>query len=193
MPSLLTILREVRDPRDFNARHDLSAMLFIALSASLCGAKTCVDYADFADANEAELPEIVDLPHGTPSHDSFSRLFRLLDPSEVSSALQRFAQALRQGLGLGASKGVIAVDGKSLKRGYERGPAYMPPLMVSVCDAETRICLAAQRAPGGNEVAGTLAALKSLMLKGCIASEIGFTFTAMVVTGAPRPSLPCTT
>jgi predicted transposase YbfD/YdcC len=168
MQSLLTILREVRDPRDFNARHDLSAMLFIGLAASLCGAKTCVDYADFANANKAELSEIVDLPHGAPSRDSFSRLFRLLDPSEISSALERFAQALRQGLGLGAPKGVIAVDGKSLKRGYERGRAYMPPLMVSVWDAETRICLAAQRAPGGNEIAGTSAALKSLTLKGCI-------------------------
>jgi predicted transposase YbfD/YdcC len=168
MQSILTILREVRDPRDFNARHELSAMLFIALAASLCGAKTCVDYADFAAVNEADLSQIVDLSHGAPSHDSFSRLFRLLDPAEVEVALRRFAQALRAALGLGAAKGVVAVDGKSLKRGYERGRACMPPLMVSVWDAETRLCLAAQRAPGGNEVAGTLAALKCLMLKGCI-------------------------
>ena len=40
MESLLTILREVRDPRDFNARNELSAMLFIALAGSLCGANT---------------------------------------------------------------------------------------------------------------------------------------------------------
>jgi hypothetical protein len=59
MDSLLSILREVHDPRDFNARHDLSAILFIALAASLCGAKTCVDYADFAESNEADLAEIL--------------------------------------------------------------------------------------------------------------------------------------
>jgi predicted transposase YbfD/YdcC len=168
MQTILSILREVRDPRDFNARHELSAMLFVALAASLCGAKTCVDYADFAAANEADLAEIVDLPHGAPSHDSFSRLFRLLDPAEVSAVLARFARAMREGLGLGAPKGVVAVDGKSLKRGYERGRACMPPLMVSVWDAETRVSIAACRAPGGNEVAGTLAVLKTLTLKGCI-------------------------
>lgn len=168
METLLTILREVRDPRDCNSRHELSAMLFTALAASLCGAKTCVDYADFAVANEDDLAEIVDLPHGAPSHDSFSRLFRLLDPVEVAGALSRFAAALRQSLGLGAPQGVIAVDGKSLRRGYERGRAFMPPLMVSVWDAETRVSIAACRAPGGNEVAATLALLKTLTLKGCV-------------------------
>jgi predicted transposase YbfD/YdcC len=167
MHTILSILREVRDPRSFNARHELSAILFIALAASLCGAKTCVDYADFAAAHEADLAEIVDLPHGPPSHDCFSRLFRLLDPAEVAAALTRFAQAMRDALGLGAPKGVIAVDGKSLKRGFERGKAFMPPLMVGVWDAQTRVSIAACRAPGGNEVAGTLALLKTLTLKGC--------------------------
>src|SRR5665213_1837621 len=166
--TLLSILREVRDPRDFNARHELSAMLFIALAASLCGSKTCVDYADFAAANEIDLAQIVDLPHGAPSHDSFSRLFRLLDPAEMAGVLSRFAVALREGLGLAAPNGVVAVDGKSLRRGYERGRAFMPPLMVSVWDAETRVSIAVCRAPGGNEVAGTLALLKTLTLKGCV-------------------------
>lgn len=168
METLLSILREVRDPRDFNARHELSAMLFIALAASLCGAKTCVDYADFAAANEVDVAEIVDLPHGAPSHDSFSRLFRLLDPAEMAGVLSRFAVALRAGLGLGPPGGVVAVDGKSLRRGYERGRVSMPPLMVSVWDAQTRVSIAACRAPGGNEVAGTLALLKALTLKGCV-------------------------
>ncbi|WP_457824601.1 transposase family protein, partial [Staphylococcus aureus] len=85
------ILREVRDPRDFNARHDLGSMLFIALAATLCGAKSCVEFAEFADANLDELAEIVDLPHGAPSHDSFSRVFRLLDPLALGEALRAFA------------------------------------------------------------------------------------------------------
>jgi predicted transposase YbfD/YdcC len=167
MESLISIFREVRDPRDFNARHDVSAMLFIALAATLCGAKSCVDIADFAAANEADLAEIVDLGHGAPSHDSFSRLFRLLDPEQMAQAFARFAKALREGLGLGPANGVVAVDGKRLRRGYERGRACMPPLMVSVWDAETRLSLATRHAPGGDEVAATLAALKSLVLKGC--------------------------
>jgi hypothetical protein len=64
--------------------------------------------------------------------------------------------------------GPSAVDGKRLRRGYERGRSHMPPLMVSVWDAETRLSLATRHAPGGNEVAATLAVLKSLVLKGCI-------------------------
>jgi predicted transposase YbfD/YdcC len=51
---------------------------------------------------------------------------------------------------------------------YERGRVCMPPLMISVWDAETRLSLAARHAPGGNEVAATLAALKGLVLKGAI-------------------------
>jgi len=91
MQSIISIFREVRDPRDFNARYDCAAMLFIALAATLCGAKSCVDIADFAEANADALAELVDLPHGAPSHDSFSRLFRLLDPAELAGAPQALA------------------------------------------------------------------------------------------------------
>src|SRR5437016_3520493 len=168
MNAAISIFYEVRDPRDFNARHDLAAMLFIALAATLCGAKSCVDIADFAAANADELAEIIDLRHGPPSHDCFSRLFRLLDPNEVAQAFARFMAVLRESLGLAAPKGVVAVDGKSLRRGYQRGRANMPPLMVSVWDAETRLSLASVPAEGGNEVAATLRALKSVVLKGCV-------------------------
>lgn len=167
METLLTILREVRDPRDMNARHDCASMLFIALIAMLCGAKSCVDIADFAAANEEDLAQIVDLPHGAPSHDCFSRLFRLLDPEELAKVFARFAKALREGLGLPAAKGVVAIDGKRLRRGYERGRAYMPPLMVSIWDAETRLSLAARASGNGDEVKTALEALKTLDLKGC--------------------------
>jgi len=65
----------------------------------------------------------------------------------------------------------VAIDGKRLRRGYERGRACMPPLLLSVWDAETRLSIAARCAPPdtdpGDVVAATLAALKSLVLKGC--------------------------
>lgn len=172
MLPLIRIFEEIEDPRGLNVRHDLTAMLFIALSATLCGAKSAIEIADFAAANEAELAEIVDLPHGAPSHDSFSRMFRLLDPEELAAALCRFAAELRQGLGLGPVPSVVAVDGKRMRRGYERGRSALPPLMVSVWDAETRLSLSAQAPPAGadpaNEVAAALAALKGVMLQGCI-------------------------
>jgi hypothetical protein len=91
-------------------------MLFISLMATSCGAKSCVDIADFAAANADELAEIVDLPHGPPSRDSFSRLFRLLDPDQMARVFMAFAKALRAALGLGPAKGVVAIDGKRLRR-----------------------------------------------------------------------------
>jgi hypothetical protein len=90
MESFLSIFREVRDPRDFNARHNLAAMLCISLAATLCGAKSCVAIADFAAANVELLTEIVELPYGAPSHDCFSRVFRLLDPEEMVQVFTRF-------------------------------------------------------------------------------------------------------
>ena len=170
MEQLLTILRDVCDPRDLNARHDCAAMIFVALMASLCGAKSSVDIADFAAVNLTELAEIVDLAHGAPSHDSFSRLFRLLEPAELEKSLKAFGQALREGLGLGPMPGHVAIDGKRLRRGYERGRAHMPPLMLNIIDTQTRLSLAAHAAPDGNEFAAALRALNSLDLKGCIVS-----------------------
>jgi predicted transposase YbfD/YdcC len=167
MNELLTILRSVEDPRDLNAQHDCAAMIFVALMASLCGAKSSVDIADFTETNLADLSEIVDLGHGAPSHDSFSRLFRLLDPRELETALKAFMQALRAGLGLGAVKGVVAMDGKRLRGAYDRGKAHMPPLMLNILDTQTRLSLASYAAPDGNEFAAALTALKSLDLKGC--------------------------
>lgn len=167
MVPVLTILREVRDPRDQNARHDLAELLFVALAATLCGAKICVDIAEFVEAQADNLREIVPLPHGPPSHDTFSRVLRLLDPAELGRAFGAFMLALRAGLGLSAPRGVVEVDGKALRRGYETGRAHLPPLMVSVWDAETRLAIAAARAPGGSEVKATLDLLRALTLKGC--------------------------
>ena len=131
MESVLGIFASVEDPRDHTTQYELPALLFIALAATLCGAKSCVDIADFADGNRDELADIVSLPaKATPSHDTFSRLFRLLDPGQMEEALRRFGTAMRKGLGLDPAAGTVAVDGKRLRRGYERGRASMPPLMV---------------------------------------------------------------
>jgi hypothetical protein len=96
MEAVLEIFASIDDPRDHTAQDELPALLFIALATSLCGAKSCVDIADFAQANRGELADIVTLPdRDTPSHDTFSRLFRLLDPEQMQAALPRFAAAKR--------------------------------------------------------------------------------------------------
>lgn len=167
MSDVITIFREVRDPRGVNARHDLGDILFVALAATLCGAKTCVDMAEFAEARLEELREIVDLEHGAPSHDTFSRVFRLLDPAALALAFGRCLKLMRKALGLPPTTGVVAIDGKSLRRGYDKGRVHMPPLMVGLFDSQTRLSLAQARAPEGSEIAATLTLLKGLSLKGC--------------------------
>src|SRR5919202_6774794 len=154
--ALLTIFREVRDPRRDNARHDLADMLFVALAAVLCGAKTCVDMADFAESRLDMVRDIVDLAHGAPSHDTFSRVFRLLDPDERQRAFSRGMAATRQELGMASPSGVVAIDGESLRRGYDKGRAFMPTLMVHVFDSQTRLAISQRRAPGGSEAEGVL-------------------------------------
>jgi predicted transposase YbfD/YdcC len=164
---LVAIFREVRDPRQPNARHDLGDILFVSLAAMLCGAKTCVEMAEFAGDRLDELRQIVDLRHGAPSHDTFSRLFRLLDPRELAKAFEACLATVRESLGLSAPSGVVALDGKSLRGAYEKGRSHMPALMVGVFETQTRLAIAQERAPGGAEISAALALLKGLSLKGC--------------------------
>jgi len=86
-------------------------MLFTALAATLCGARACTEIADYAEANCADLQDIVVLPGRTPSHDSVRRQLRLIDPAHLECALRRFVQAIRQGRGLGPASGVVALRG----------------------------------------------------------------------------------
>lgn len=162
---VVELFGEVPDPRWRNARHDLGEILFIALAAALCGAETSVDMAEFARSREAFLKRVLKLEHGPPSHDTFSRVFRQLDPKGFAAVFHRFASGFAAQAG---TENVIAFDGKSLKRCYERGRAFAPPLMVSAWAAQTRMTLAAQVAPGGNEVAAVLEMLSLLDLKGAV-------------------------
>ena len=102
MELVLAIFADIDDPRDHTAPYELPVLLFLALAATLCGTRSCVDIADFAAANRADLVDIIALPaDATPSHDTFSRLFRLLDAEQLEATLRRFGAALRRGLGLG--------------------------------------------------------------------------------------------
>jgi predicted transposase YbfD/YdcC len=108
------------------------------------------------------------LENGLPSHDTFSRVFRMLDPAAFEKAFQRFMKAFAKGAKIKQPKGVIALDGKALRRGYERGKSHMPPIMVTAWAAQTRMALANVLAPGNNEAAGALQLIELIQLKGCV-------------------------
>ena len=153
------------DPRKNQAQHDLTEILFIALLATLCGATTCCDIALFGRSKEALLRTILVLEHGIPSHDTFSRVFRILDPDSFEKVFRRFTTAFATAIKI---KGVVALDGKALRRAYERGQSHMPPVMVTAWSAMTRMALANVLAPGNNEAAGALQLIELLQLKGCV-------------------------
>jgi len=161
------VFRRLPDPRADNARHDLLEVVFIALAAVLCGADSCSDMADFGRSKEELLRLFLRLEHGIPSHDTFSRVFRLLKPQAFELVFRRFMAAFAKANGLNLS-GVVAVDGKALRGAFERGGQVTPLQLVNVFAVEARMALAQQKAPGRNETAGALEVLDLLCLEGCI-------------------------
>ena len=161
------IFRRLADPRAANASHELVEVLFIALLAVLCGADSASDMAQFGRSKELLLRGILRLKHGIPSHDTFSRVFRLLDPQAFEQAFRHFMAAFAKFNHLKLT-GVIAIDGKALRGAYERGASATPMQMVNVFAAEARMALASVKAPGRNEVLGAMEVLDMLCLKRCI-------------------------
>lgn len=154
---------EMEDPRAGNARHDLLELIFVALAAVLCGAEDCTDMAAFARAKLDVLRRVVKLEHGAPSHDTFSRVFRLLKPEPFEAAFAKFTAAFS-----GALKGVVAIDGKALRGAYERGRKTCPLHLVNVWAAEAKVVIGQRLAPNRNEALGAQQALALLNLEGCI-------------------------
>ena len=93
--TLTEAFSDLSDPRTGPAqRHDLQEMLVMALCAVLCGADSWVDVAEWAEDNEAWLKEYLVLERGTPSHDTFGRVFSLLDSHQFERFFVRWMQHL---------------------------------------------------------------------------------------------------
>lgn len=165
MVSVITILREIPDPRRGNAqKHELLDILTIALVASVCGAESCVDFADFAEEREPLLKEFLSLRGGSPSHDTFSRVFRLLDPAAFGRVFGAFLEDLSAD-----GSGVVAIDGKTLRRSFDRAAERSPLHVVTAFGTEARVVIG-QRATASkeNEAVAARALLETLTLEGAL-------------------------
>ena len=134
MEKLRIIFNGLEDPRKSNAtRRDFHEMPAISVLSSLCGGQTCVDMADFAKNNEGLLRRFMRPEHGPPSHDSFSRLFRMLDPIPFAAD---WAKALE-------SEGVrqIAIDGKALRRTFSKASELSPLHLADAFAPESGVVL----------------------------------------------------
>ena len=151
------------DPRTGPARrHDLKEMILMALCAVLCGADTWVAVAEWAEDNEARLKRYLRLEHGTPSHDTFGRLFRLLDAKVFEACFREWISDLA-----GVVSGVVAIDGKTACGSRDGHNTALHT--VSAYATASGLCLGQEHTRGkGHEIAAIKALLDTLALKGCI-------------------------
>lgn len=155
----------LEDPRSGNAAlHDFHELLMIALCCGLCGGQGAVDMAVFAEAKEPFLRSFLALANGLPSHDTFSRLFRNLDPDQFRDSFQRFMAQFSEQL-----QGVVAIDGKVLRRSFDRASGKSALHMVSAWGSQQRLVLAQIATDAkSNEITAVPRLLRMLALKGTI-------------------------
>jgi len=155
----------LEDPRCGNAAlHDFHELLMIALCCVLCGGQGAVDMAVFAESKEPFLRSFLTLANGLPSHDTFSRLFRTLDPDQFRDSFQRFMVQFSEQL-----QGVVAIDGKVLRRSFDRASGKSALHMVSAWGSEQRLVLAQMATDAkSNEITAVPRLLRMLSLKGTI-------------------------
>jgi predicted transposase YbfD/YdcC len=165
MNGLTDCFMGLTDPRPSGARrHDLVDVLMIALCAVLSGGRTAVDMAVFAEAKQDFLGRFLRLTNGVPSHDTFTRLFSRLDPDQFRACFQRFVARFGE-----TCSGVIAIDGKSLRRASGPRRTRSALHMISAWSCDKRLVLAQIAADGkSRESAAVLKLLGFLSLRGAV-------------------------
>jgi predicted transposase YbfD/YdcC len=162
---LETIFRQVEDPRvERTKRHRLRDIIILAICGVLCGADGWVEIEEFGKAKEAFFAELLDLPNGIPSHDTFGRVFALIDPKQFEVSFMQWVQGLSRTV-----KGVISIDGKTLRRSHDQEAGKKALHLVSAWAVENRLVLAQLATDEkSNEITAIPQLLEQLALKGCI-------------------------
>jgi predicted transposase YbfD/YdcC len=137
----LRYFQDLPDPRGNNRIHVLSDMIVIAVMAVICGAEGWSEVELFGRCKAKWFSTFLQLPGGIPSHDTFDRVFSLLDPAAFERCFMAWTSALVQ-----ASEGrLVAIDGKSIRRSFLHawdvsGAAHLVSALVS--QGENRVAFA---------------------------------------------------
>jgi predicted transposase YbfD/YdcC len=165
--TFLTHFSDIKDPRlhNHNFRHSLIDILIISVLATICGADGWIEIERFGIAKQEWLKAFLALPNGFPSHDTFGRLFSILEPKEF----ERCFSACLKSLTVDLKKEIIALDGKTI-RGSGNKRQKEPALhLVSAWAAKARMMLAQVRTEDkSNEITAIPKLLDMLDVKGSV-------------------------
>ena len=164
--SIFEHFEKLSDPRlNRGKNHSLYEMVVIALTASICGANCWADVERFGVAKVDWFKRFLTLEHGIPSHDTFGRVFALLDTEEFLTCLQNWLQTLNldmQGQG-------VAIDGKTLRRSFDNETGIGALHVVNAWATGLRICLGQVAVDGkSNEITAVPKLLEFLELQGAV-------------------------
>lgn len=125
------------DPRTKESTYPLINIVTMALCAVVCGADDFVAIAVWANKKVDWLSKFLDMSAGVPSHDRFNAIFRQLKPDEFEQCLLNWVTALHE-----VSEGqIIAIDGKTLRRSYDKATSKSAIHMVSAWAKDNHISL----------------------------------------------------
>jgi predicted transposase YbfD/YdcC len=157
---------KVKDPRvERTKRHKLLEILVIAICGVICGADSWVDIELFGKTKLEWLKTFLKLPNGIPSHDTFGRVFRAIDPEEFEHSFMEWVQAINE-----MTQGqVIAIDGKQLRGSHDSESGKAAIYMVSAWATENQLVLGQRKVDEkSNEITAIPKLLKLLEITGCI-------------------------
>ena len=154
------------DPRiERTKRHLLLDMVVIALCAAICGANSWSDVERFGNSKLDWLRRFLDLPNGIPSHDTFGRVFARLDTNQFLTCLHNWLRSLK----LAMQDKQVAIDGKVLRRSFDRAAGKSPLQLVSAWATDLRISLGQVAVDeNSNEITAVPELLKLLELTGAV-------------------------
>jgi hypothetical protein len=164
--SLFEKVREIKDPRIERTKlHCLKDILVIAVCATICGADNWEEIAEFGESKREWFASFLELENGIPSHDTFRRVFIVLDNIELKTLFVGWISSV-----VSLSKGTLVnIDGKTLRGSKSPADGKKALNVVSAWAAEASVVLGQIRCEKkSNEITGIPELLKIIYIAGCI-------------------------